>query len=194
MKLSFQPGATPLDPDEAAGLIPSSVSTMAELNEFEQANILSAQEWVLRQRTADLLSDAFIRKLHQRMLGEVWKWAGTYRTSNKSIGVEWPQIRGDLQKLCADARFWMERQIYGWDELGARFHHRLVLIHPFANGNGRHARLLTDALLIRHGQPLFSWGASKSLGNPVEVRARYIAALQDADQKRFGPLIAFVRA
>lgn len=186
------PGATPIDPDEAAGLIPSSIATQGELDAFEQSNIAEAETWALRRKRPDILTDAFVRSLHRRMFNQVWRWAGKYRTSDKNIGVPWPQIPVKVGQLCADARHWVDESTYGWDELGARFHHRLVVLHPFANGNGRHARLMTEALLLNHDQDLFSWGRN-SLTGPGEAREQYLSALRAADARDYRPLIAFVR-
>jgi Fic-DOC domain mobile mystery protein B len=192
MKLAYEPGATPLDPEEAQALIPTSVSTMAELNEFEQANILEAQEWALGSTRTRPLSEEFVRTLHRRMFQQVWRWAGTYRKSNKNIGIDWSQIPSEVKKLCDDTRYWVENKTYEWNELGARFHHRLVSIHPFPNGNGRHARLLTDVLLQGNRRPLFSWGSKSDLAKDGPSRNRYISALREADQKRFAALVEFV--
>jgi Fic-DOC domain mobile mystery protein B len=193
MKLRYPAGATPLDPDEMAGLLPSSIGTQGELDAFEQANIGAAERWALNRKRQGILSDEFIRGLHRRMFNEVWRWAGRYRTTNKNIGEAWPHIPVKVQALCDDVGYWIERQTYGWDEIGARFHHRLVAVHPFPNGNGRHARLMTDVLLSNHGQPLFTWG-SRAPHTGSETRDRYIAALRAADARDHALLIAFVRS
>ena len=185
-------GATPLDPDEAKELIPTSISTQDELNAFEQVNILDAERWALARPRKAVLEEGFIRNLHRRMFDQVWKWAGRYRRSDKNIGVPWPQIPTKVAALCADARYWIEHHTYAWDDLGARFHHRLVTVHPFANGNGRHARLMTDVVLVNNEQKPFTWGR-QDLASPGGARARYIAALQAADQHDLQPLVAFVR-
>jgi Fic-DOC domain mobile mystery protein B len=192
LKLTYPPGATPLDPDEMAGLLPTSIATQGELDAFEQANIADAEGWALRRKHKDVLSEPFVRALHRRMLAQVWRWAGSYRTSDKNIGVPWQQIPTQVRQLCDDASYWVSHPAYGWDELGTRFHHRLVAIHPFPNGNGRHARLMTEVLLRSNGQALFSWGRASV--DPTQVRARYIAALRAADGGEYGALIAFVRS
>lgn len=186
------PGATPLDPDEAAGLIPSHIRTQEELNEWEQANVLEAVRWMARARPKEILSEAFVCELHRRMFDRTWKWAGSFRRSDKNIGVDWPQISIRLRELLDDVRFWLEHKTYPLGEVAARFHHRLVSIHPFANGNGRHARQITDVFLRRNGGAPFTWGSGDlfSVGN---VRERYIVALRAADGGDYGPLIAFVR-
>lgn len=193
MRISYPPGATPLDPDEVASLVPTSISTQGELNAFEQANIADAERWAFKRKRQDCLTEGFIRELHRRMLNQVWRWAGMYRTSDKNIGTSWTQIPERILGLCGDVLYWIEHQTYDWDELGARFHHRLVAIHPFSNGNGRHARLMADVLLYAHGEELFSWGR-EALDHPTETRNRYLAALRAADNRNYAPLIKFVRS
>lgn len=193
MRISYPPGATPLDPDEAVGLVPTSISTQGELNAFEQANIADAERWAFKRKRQDCLTEGFIRDLHRRMLNQVWRWAGTYRTSDKNIGVSWAQIPERILGLCGDGIYWIAHGTFAWDELAARFHHRLVAIHPFPNGNGRHARLMADVLLRAHGEEMFSWGR-ESLVHPTETRNRYLAALRAADDRNYAPLIEFVRS
>lgn len=193
MNITQPPGATPLDPDELAGLLPMSISTQGELNSFEQANIAEAETWALSRRRKDCLSESFVRELHRRMLAQVWRWAGTYRTSDKNLGDPWAQIPARIHQLCGDAQYWIDNSTYAWDELGARFHHRIVAIHPFANGNGRHGRLITDVLMQSHDQKLFSWG-SDALGAKGEARERYLVAMRAADARDYAPLIRFVRS
>ncbi|MBC7691113.1 MAG: mobile mystery protein B [Methylotenera sp.] len=203
MKFQFEypEGATPLDPGEAAALLSSSISTQGELNEAEQANILSAQRWSMTSRLsrdpAEVLSDHFLRSFHQSMYGEVWKWAGQYRTTEKNIGIQSELIPMAMRDLCSDTAFWTENQAYPFDELAARYHHRLVQIHGFPNGNGRHARLMTDILLCAHGKVPFTWGATTDaldIRPKPDVRKIYIKALQDADQGLITPLMHFVRS
>lgn len=193
MHFEYPPGATPIDPDEAAGLKLKYISTQGELNAVEQENILKAQTWLAGKKSLDALSDKFLRDLHKRMFGDVWKWAGDYRRSDKNIGVSWHQIPTSLHQLLQDARYWVENGTYGLDEIGARFHHRLVSVHCFANGNGRHARLATDTLLRAHKLEPFSWG-SAALGDVSAERVRYIAALRSADLHDYQSLLAFVRS
>lgn len=188
-------GQTPLDPDEAEGLIPGHIATQGQLNEWEAENILEAQTWALSQRRLTiekLLDEGYIRKLHKRMFGKTWRWAGTFRKTEKNIGVAPEQIAMQLTNLCRDAA---ARLNYGGapDETAAWFHHRLVFIHAFSNGNGRHARLLTDLLLIALKQPPFDWGAG-DLVVAGEVRARYLDALRCADGRDYSLLRAFVRS
>jgi len=187
-------GATPLDPDEAEGLIPTHISTREELNRLEQENIVAAMQWLNTSRPASILDEAFIRNLHRRMFGRVWKWAGRFRDSDKNIGVPREHVDVELRKLCEDTKVQIEHQSYAPDEIAYRFHHRLVSIHPFPNGNGRHARLLTDLLLekLLH-RPPFTWGGMRGVPEG-EVRAAYLDALRAADRGDYGRLAGFVRS
>ncbi len=189
------PGATPTDPDEVAGLIPSHITLQIELNDWEAANIQAGRRWALQGRyRGDILSEDYVRKLHEHMFGKTWKWAGTFRQTEKSIGVEPSRIAVALRDLLEDIKVQSEYKHYSLEEMAARLHHRLVLIHPFPNGNGRHARLFTDVFLLRQGGRSFSWGSNANLTKPSETRAAYIAALQAADRKDIGPLLAFVQS
>jgi len=187
-------GATPLDPDESAGLVPGHIATREQLDEWEADNILAGERWAARAagRRA-ILDDAFVRELHRRMFDRTWKWAGTYRATEKNIGVAPERIAVELRNLLEDTKARLSGKVAPLDEIGARFHHRLVSIHPFANGNGRHARLMTDLLLAANGAAPFTWGQG-DLVHAGEVRERYLAALRAADARDFAPLIAFVRS
>ena len=187
-------GATPLDRNEIEGLIPTHITSRGELNRWEQDNINEALAWVDSHKPKEILNESFMKRLHKRMFGDVWKWAGTFRQSDKNIGVSWYIISSDLKNLCDDVHYWMENKIYSEDEIAARFHHRLVSIHLFSNGNGRHARLIADILLenILH-KPRFSWGRA-DLYNSGDDRGRYIQSLQAADKGDYAPLLEFVRS
>ena len=185
--------ATPLTPEEMRALIPAYIVYRHELNEAEQENIVSGQEWALSRRRRTLLSEDFIRRLHKRMFGDVWRWAGQFRNSPRNIGIDHWLIPVELHRLLDDAKAWIEFGAWPVDEIAVRFHHRLVLIHPFPNGNGRHARLLADLLVMRLGRARFSWGR-ESLRDPGAARANYIAALRAADQHDISLLVAFSRA
>ena len=185
-------GQTPLSEEEREGLIPSYITLRAELNEAEQANILEAEAWAFK-RAHKVLDIDFLNELHKRMFGRVWTWAGTSRTTGKNIGVDAYRIRTDLQELINDGTYWIENGTYEPDEIAARFHHRLVYIHPYPNGNGRHARLATDLLLRTLDQPRFTWG-SQNLTDPGQTRTLYIEALRAADNHDYGLLLAFVRS
>ena len=192
VKLDYPPGATPLDADELASLIPGHITTQGELNEWEQLNIVQGESWARKQRK-EILNEGFLRQLHKQMFGETWKWAGQFRKTDKNIGVDWLKIGVELKKLLDDTHYQIEHANYTPDEIAVRFHHRLVLIHPFPNGNGRHARLMADLLVERLSQPRFTWG-SRSLVDANDTRMTYIAALQAADRRDIAPLLAFARS
>jgi len=192
MGLSCAPGATPLDPDETAGLIPRHITTQAELNEWEQTNILEGLRWARRQGKRELLDETFLRELHRRLFGKTWNWAGSFRKTDKNIGVDWRQIPVQLRQLLDDVKAQIEYGSYPTDEIALRFHHRLVWIHPFANGNGRHARLAADLMIRRFGEPAFTWGG-RSLVEASENRRRYLSALRAADAWDYQALLAFAR-
>ena len=184
--------ATPLTPEETRDLIPAHIAYRRELNEAEQENIARAQAWALNRRR-DPLSEKFIKELHRRMLGDVWRWAGKFRTSERNLGIPFFEIPVASRQLLDDTKAWIEHQTYPPDEIAVRFHHRLVQIHAFPNGNGRHARLMADLLVMKLGGERFSWGR-ESLRDPSSVRQRYIAALKSADNHDIGPLLAFARS
>lgn len=187
-------GATQLTPAEEEGLIPSHITMRSELNSLEQANILEAEAWLLTsRRKPDPLDPGFLKELHRRMFGHVWKWAGEYRKSDRNIGVHWPKISFELETLCRDAAFWKSDGIYSEDELAVRFHHRLVWIHCYPNGNGRHARLAADLVVLSLGGARFSWGGA-GLEAPTDVRNSYITALKKADDGDPGDLLNFARS
>jgi len=190
----YPDGATPLDPDEIEGLIPTHIVNRDQLNAQEQDNILVAELWLISARMKKINTEESLKKLHKNMFGNVWKWAGTFRTTGKNIGVEAYQIATDLKNLCDDVDTWLEFKSYTADELAARFHHRLVKIHAFPNGNGRHARLATDVLLTEQlNVEAFTWG-SKSIVHEGDVRKEYIDALRQADKENYLPLFNFVRS
>lgn len=186
-------GATPLDPGESEGLILTHVTTREELNRLEQENIVEAMHWLETARPKDILDEVFIRTLHRRMFGRVWKWAGEFRTSNKNIGIAKERIGVALRDLCEDTKAQIAHASYPPDEIACRFHHRLVWIHPFPNGNGRHARLFTDLLLEKVlRRPRFSWGGMSGIPEG-DIRADYLAALRAADKGDYGKLVEFAR-
>jgi len=177
--IEYPPGATPLDADELASLIPGHITTQGELNEWEQLNIVQGEAWARKQRK-EILNEAFVRQLHKQMFGETWQWAGNFRKSDKNIGVDWLKVGVELKNLLDDVRYQVEHATYSPDEIAVRFHHRLVVIHPFPNGNGRHARMMADLLAARLDQPRFSWGSRSltdaSLISATDTRHRYIGA------------------
>jgi Fic-DOC domain mobile mystery protein B len=186
-------GATPLDPDEREGLKPKHITTRGELNELEQANIQTGLRWLARSRRSNILSDEFLCTLHKRLFGEVWAWAGNYRQTEKNIGIDPLQIGVQLRMLVENARYWAEHGTYPPLEAAARFHHRMVQIHPFANGNGRHARIAGDLYLERHFKhPPIEWTHGLDLQVNNNRRTAYIAALRAADGGDYEPLLKFV--
>jgi Fic-DOC domain mobile mystery protein B len=182
----------PLTPEEQAALIPAHIAYRRELNEAEFQNIARAQDWALRRR-GEILSEKFVRDLHKQMLGDVWRWAGEFRKSDRNLGIPFYEISVQLRQLLDDTTAWIQYRSYPPDEIAVRFHHRLVKIHPFPNGNGRHSRLMADLLVMRLGGQRFSWG-SANLQAAGDVRGRYIAALKTADSNDIGPLLAFARS
>jgi Fic-DOC domain mobile mystery protein B len=184
---------TPLTEEEKRDLIPAHIATRDELNSVEQENIARGQEWGFGRRRRDLLSEKFITDMHKHMLGDVWRWAGRFRTSERNIGIDHWKIPMELRVLLDDAKVWIDKKVYPPDEIAVRFHHRLVQIHPFLNGNGRHARLMADLLVTQLGGNRLTWG-SGSLTAAGALRKNYIAALQAADGHDIGPLFAFARS
>ncbi len=183
-------GTTPLHPDEAQGLIPTHITTLEELNEWEQVNIVRGKRWAFSRLKGDILSPAFVRALHRRMFDETWEWAGQYRTTDKNIGIAWKDVPVAVHNLCEDVSCWLDKHVYEVDEAAARFHYRLTHVHPFPNGNGRHARLMTDTLLRSREHSQFTWGRGDLRSGTV--RQEYIAALQSADGHDFKPLFRFL--
>jgi Fic-DOC domain mobile mystery protein B len=190
----YEQDATPLDPDEVEGLKLKHITTRSELNRWEQENIQEAFDWLSRRRKVPILTESFICRLHEKMFGKVWKWAGQFRRTGKNIGVDWTAIPIELRQLLDDVKYWIEHKVYSQDEIAVRLHHKLVLIHAFPNGNGRHARLMTDILLtdVLEQQP-FSWG-SGNLIDTGTLRGLYISALKAADRNDYSLLKEFVRS
>ncbi len=186
--------ATPIDLDEEEGLLLTHITTQGDLDRWEHDNILKALAWIEETKPTDILNEQFIKQLHKRMFGNVWKWAGQFRKSDKNIGVSWPEIPTSLKNLCDDVPVWIDAESESPEEMAVRFHHRLVSIHPFPNGNGRHARLMADILLenVLGGSP-FTWG-NQDLSRPSEFRSRYIKALQEADAGNLIPLLKFAKS
>ncbi|MEI9886403.1 MAG: mobile mystery protein B [Rhizomicrobium sp.] len=184
--------ATPLAPAERDGLIPTHVTLRSELNELEQRNILEADRWVFG-RKRKVLDEAFLRGLHRRMFKSVWRWAGAYRVSERNLGVASYRIETELHQVLADVRYWIDHATYPPDEIAVRFHHRLVFIHPFPNGNGRWSRLAADLLVVQLGGHRFTWGRA-ALQTAGAVRKSYIDALRAADAHDPAPLVAFARS
>ncbi len=186
-------GATPLEPEEREGLLQTWITYRRDLNEAEQTNIAAGTAWVWRARRHDLLSEEFLRRLHKRLFGDVWAWAGKFRKTERNIGIEPVHIPVELRKAFDDARYWIEHETFPPDEIAVRLHHRLVSIHPFPNGNGRTTRLMGDLVAARLGQEPFTWGR-QNLTDVGETRGRYIASLRAADNYNILPLLEFARS
>lgn len=196
LDLAYQEGQTPLDDDEKEGLRIETIATREELDEFEQQNIEQAVEWTMKRslKYNAILTVDFVQKLHKRMYGNVWAWAGEFRKTNKNIGVDKWQIGTDLHNLLDDAKYWIENGTFSPDELAIRFKHRIVSIHCFPNGNGRHSRLMADIIVSKvFKQPVFTWGAA-NLVKGGEARAEYLKAVRAADNGEIQHLIKFARA
>ncbi len=185
-------GHTVLSLKERKGLKLSHITNMKELDAAEQMNINQGLIWLDEVSTTDYLNEAFFKKLHKELFGEVWKWAGQYRTSEKNIGVDSWRVASEMKKFIEDVNFWIEKDSFdSWAELLAHFHHRLVFIHPFPNGNGRFSRIVTNYLCLKNEKPFPSWYPEL---NPKERRAKYIGALREADQKKYTSLVEFFKS
>jgi Fic-DOC domain mobile mystery protein B len=184
-------GNTPVDEDEAEGLRPTWVRTRGDLNEAEAANILKARRAIRSPSLDDVLDDLWLRRLHERMFGDVWSWAGTYRLSDRNIGIDWTAIPEAVRALMADCRTWVN--LDDTELPVARFHHRLVTIHPFPNGNGRHSRASADYLCQALSLPPPTWAAN-TFDDSTELRAAYLRSLRAADRDPEGlePLVDFM--
>lgn len=193
MRFVYPGGATPYNQDDAVHLIPKHITTQNQLNEWEQANILQGERWLFSIKRKHILTVDFIQKLHRKMFDKTWMWAGKFRTYNTNIGVHYHTIQESLKALCDDVVYWIENKVFSIDEIAVRFHHRLVAIHAFPNGNGRHARLMTDALLVQLKASRFSWG-KHNLVQQSQIRNKYIEALKEADNGNYKLLLDFVRS
>ncbi|MHC4411742.1 MAG: mobile mystery protein B [Planctomycetota bacterium] len=194
IEFEYPEGATPIDANEIEGLLLTHITTRAELDRWEQDNINEALAWVEERKPTDILNESFMKLLHNKMFCNVWKWAGKFRQSEKNIGVPWYKISVELKKLCEDVEYWIENKTFSDNETAARFHHRLVSIHLFPNGNGRHARLVVDILLENIlNKPSFTWG-NANLVKSSDDRKRYIESLIAADRGKYKKLLEFVRS
>ena len=193
MQFEYAPGATPIDPDEALDLIPKHISTQADLNAWEEMNIVEGANWIARQKIIQGLDEGLVREIHSRMFNKTWLWAGTFRKSAKSIGIDWTQIAVALKNLLDNTAYQIENQAVPIDEIVVRFHHQLLLIHAFPNGNGRHARLIADTLIVNLGGKRFSWGGNTSIATLGLTRQNYLSALRAADKGDITPLMLFAR-
>jgi Fic-DOC domain mobile mystery protein B len=196
LEIEYFEGQTPLDDEEKDGLLISTISNRGELDEFEQQNIELAIIWTISRsfKPAYIFSEEFIKLLHKKMYSTVWRWAGKFRNSNKNLGIDHWQIPIQLKYLLDDAIYWYENNTYPPDEIALRFKHRLVSVHCFPNGNGRHSRLIADVIITNlYGKSVFTWGAS-NLSNENNVRTFYLKALKSADMNNYKPLIEFARS
>jgi len=195
LNLKYADGQTPLDEDEKEGLKIKSITTQKELDEFEQLNIEKAVEWTMRVnlKPKKILTEKFIKDLHKKMYGDVWKWAGEFRKSDKNIGINWTQIGIELKNLIDDTKYWIENKTYSSEEIAIRFKHRIVSIHCFPNGNGRHSRMMADIIIESiFEKEIFSWHMSNMV-KADETRKIYITALRAADNGNINPLIEFAQ-
>lgn len=195
LKIEYIEGQTPLDEDEKEGLLIKTISTRGELDEFEQLNIQLAIEWSLKTKLdkKQFLTEDFLMLVHKKMFGEVWAWAGTKRKSNKNIGVDKTQISIEIRKLIDDCNFWIDHKSFSDEEIAIRFSHRLVKIHLFPNGNGRHSRLVADILISKiFNKPVFSWVHS-DLSKKNPIRKEYLEAIYKADKDDYKSLLEFAK-
>jgi len=195
LELNYEEGQTPLDEYEKEGLKIKSITTQGELNEFEQLNIEKAVEWTIRSnlKAEKILTEKFVKDLHKRMYNEVWKWAGEFRKSEKNIGVSWIQIGIELRSLLEDTKYWIENYTYPPEEIAIRFKHRIVSIHCFPNGNGRHSRLMADIIIESiFKKEIFNWHQSNMV-KANEIRKQYIHSLREADHGNIKPIIEFAK-
>ncbi|AIZ42342.1 mobile mystery protein B [Cellulophaga baltica] len=195
LEFDYEDGQTALDEEEKEGLKIKSITTQGELDEFEQLNIEKVVEWTIHTKfkPENILTEKFIKNLHKRMYGDVWKWAGEFRRSEKNIGISWTQIGIELKNLLDDTKYWIENKTYLPEEVAIRFKHRIVSIHCFPNGNGRHSRMMADIIIesIFHKE-IFSWHQSNMVKSD-EIRKEYINALKKADDGNVAPLIKFAK-
>lgn len=196
LELEYINGQTPIEDEELQGLLIKTITTRGELDEFEQKNIEEAIQWTMQRnfKKEEVLSESFIRSLHKRMYGKVWSWSGKFRKTERNIGINSKQISVSLKNLLDDTLFWLENNTYPPDEIAVRFKHRLVSIHCFPNGNGRHSRLMADIIIEKIcKEPRFTWGEG-DLSKKSQMRDVYIAAVKEGDKNNYQPLLAFARS
>ena len=183
--------STPLTEEEKQQLKAKWITTRAELNELETKGIADAEIWLLKNKK-DILNETFIKNLHKKMFGDIWKWAGIFRTTERNIGVAPYEIQPKLRVLLDDVKFWIDNRTFSPKEIAVRFHHRLVQIHPFPNGNGRISRLMAGLLIKQFDLPALNWG-SGNLTEISELRKEYITALRKADDGDYSFLLNLVK-
>lgn len=192
-------GSTPVEEDQRPFLVNSAISTRGELDSAEQSNIFKATLWLDRTkiRTENLLTQHQFQVIHTKMFEDVWLWAGDLRKQETNIGVTPSETPFKIVDLCRDVLAMLADTTgvpLSKNDVAIRFHHRLVLIHPFVNGNGRHSRLVTDKLLTTLGEEKFTWGSSRYPDRKT-LRDAYLSALRAADsQYQYQPLLDFARS
>ena len=196
LNLNYQEGQTPLDENEIDGLLIDTITTQQELDEHEQLNIEKAIQWIISNNftTEKVLTEGFIKKVHKKMFENTWKWAGEFRQSEKNLGVDWIKIGIELKQLLDDTKYWIENETYPADEIAIRFKHRIVQIHCFSNGNGRHSRIMADIIIeMIFREPVFTWYYSNMVTGD-HIREKYIMAVKEADKGNISSLISFARS
>lgn len=195
LEFDYKDGQTPLEDEEKDGLKIKSITTQRELDEFEQLNIEKTVEWTIhtKLKPENILTEKFIKDLHKKMYGDVWKWAGEFRRTEKNIGIPWTKIGLELKNLLDDTKYWIENKTLSPEEIAIRFKHRIVSIHCFPNGNGRHSRMMADIIMESiFKNEIFSWHQSNMV-KANEIRKEYINALKEADNGNIKPLIDFAK-
>ncbi|OBX23502.1 MULTISPECIES: mobile mystery protein B [Bizionia] len=195
LEFDYKVGQTPLDEVEKEGLKIKSITIQGELDEFEQLNIEKAVEWTIhtKLKPEKILTEKFVKDLHKRMYGDVWKWAGEFRMTEKNIGIPWTQIGIELKNLLDNTKYRIEYKTFPPEELAIRFKHRIVSIHCFPNGNGRHSRMMADIIMEPiFGNVIFSWNQSNTV-KASETRNKYLKSLREADNGNFTSLIEFAK-
>lgn len=196
LNLEYSEGQSPLDFEEIDCLKVSSVNNRHELDELEQLNIEQAIKWIISRRFSKekVLNESFIKEIHKRMFEDVWTWAGSFRRSDKNIGVDWTCISIELRTLLDDTKYWIENSTFEPDEIAIRFKHKIVKIHCFPNGNGRHSRLMADILIEKLlSRKIFTW-MNSNLVLPGDARKEYMAAIREADNGDYARLMKFARS
>ncbi len=195
LELEYDDGQTPLNEEEKDGLLIKTITTHGELDEHEQLNIEKAIEWTIKTKFKNdqILTEKFIKALHKKMFVNVWSWAGEFRKSEKNLGVTWIKIGIELRALLEDTKYWIENKIFSNEEIAIRFKHRLVNIHCFPNGNGRHSRIMADIIMQSiFGVEPFTWNHSNMV-KADQTRKNYISAIREGDNGNIQPLIDFAR-
>jgi Fic-DOC domain mobile mystery protein B len=196
LEINYNDGQTPLSEEEMEGLLIDTITTQGELDEFEQRNIEKAIEWTLTKKfkAENILTEEFVREIHKQMFDDVWSWAGDFRLSEKNLGIKFHLIGTTLRQLNDDCLFWIKDKTFSEDEISIRYKHRIVNIHCFANGNGRHSRLIADLIHKKvFNQDYFTWGSHANLVKAGEQRANYLKAIREADLGNIQPLIDFAK-